>query len=375
MPNEPLSGNESWFRNFLPPQVRDNPGYSIATPEGITTKVDQNEMPFDWPSDVKKRICERVMNRWSWNRYPADYPRDLEARLAEQVGVDPECVLTSPGSNHLIAMAMDAFCAHCKGEVWIARPSFPLYEEHARFYAIPYQAWSLTSDFRYDTERLNELPDHSVVLFASPNNPTGCSLTRATLDRVLTTHQSSLFIADEAYFEFSEEPYTKLLERHGNLLIIRTFSKTLAAASLRLGYAVGSSYGIGQLRKLMLPYLINPFTNEAATAAICDDEMRSFLRNSVELIKKERNDQFHALSEIGTKLNFRVHNSDGNFLMLQWNDASKLAMFTKKLVESGCLARDISRGPGLAGCIRISIGSPGENEIVRRVAKNLLDAG
>lgn len=364
----PKSPDQQWIESFLAPNVKNSQGYKIAVhPNKI--KLDQNEMPYDWPLEVKKTVCEKLIN-WDWNRYPPSYHQDLEELLANHVGVNSQCILLSPGSNHLITLIMNTICLHAKGQILLARPSFPLYEEHASYFSIAYKPWLLTHDYQFDIKLLENLPYGSVVVFASPNNPTGTSLSKSTLARLLENNPSSFFIADEAYFEFSDDPYTDLLTSHHNLIIIRTFSKTLGAAALRLGYLIASSKLIAHARKLLLPFLINPFTYEAAKQAITHPQMKDFLKKNIDYVKKQRTIQFERLAEIGNRKEFKVYPSEANFFMLKWINQEDMTRSYQKLLHSGCLARDISKGPGLSGCLRISIGTEEENDKVYQIIKN-----
>jgi histidinol-phosphate/aromatic aminotransferase/cobyric acid decarboxylase-like protein len=196
----------------------------------------------------------------SWNQYPHPFADDVTALVAGYAQVPADGVLTGPGTNHLITLLMSTLTRAMKGKLVIARPSFPLYESHARGEGIAYETWDLDENLEYSLNKLPHMPTGSILIFASPNNPVGNVLEKKDLATLCAQHPQSLIIADEAYFEFADESYTSLLEEHSNLLLLRTCSKTLGAAGLRLGYMLGAAPLIAELKKMRLPYLLNIFT-------------------------------------------------------------------------------------------------------------------
>ncbi len=361
IPKEP---EKPWLEQFFLPSLLSTNPYKIDTPE-VEVKLDQNESPWDWPPALKQRILDRVRAK-SWNRYPESYGVDLHHLLGSYVGVSPECLLTSPGSNALIPLIIDTMGRNVKGKVVIARPSFALFEMHCQYAGISYEPWNLNKDFEYDLASLPPLPEQSLVVFASPNNPTGTSLDINLLDKLLGDHPRSMFLADEAYFEFNDQPYIELLQRHSNLMILRTMSKTMGAAGIRLGYLIGAAPLIAQLKKVRLPYLLNHFAMEAAKVILSDPEMQEFVQNNVRNAIAERESVRTKLIPLAKANNFRVIPSKANFLLLQWQNQQSCQEAYHNLVKNRVLVRNISGGPGLAGCLRVSIGTQDENEFFLR---------
>lgn len=353
----------SWLSSYLEPSLVAARSYKIDAPTGIQVKLDQNESPWDWPIHLKQRILERVA-RCEWNRYPDSMASSVGELLAAYVGVPVSSLITSPGSNHLISLIMDALGRRLKGKVVITRPSFALFESYAQYAGIKYETWDLDARFQYDLARMPELPAGSFVIFASPNNPTGSSLPKAQLKALLSKHPEVLFLADEAYYEFDDETeaYTDLLSEHSNLLILRTLSKTMGAAGIRLGYALGSPELIGALSKLRLPYLLNHFTVEAAQVIFRDPEMMHFVRRNIENAKSERERIYGLIAAKAKTLGLEVFNSKANFLLLRFSQPSACEQVYRGLVQRGILVRNVSGGPGLASCLRVSIGRPEEND-------------
>jgi histidinol-phosphate aminotransferase len=252
-------------------------------------------------------------------------------------------------------------------QVVIAQPSFPLYEMHCRYENIPYEIWPLDKDFNYSLDLLPKLNDPSLLIFASPNNPCGNALKKTDLVTILSKNPQTLVLADEAYFEYNdpEEEYLDLLSRFDNLIILRTFSKTLAAAGIRIGYMVGAKAYIEQFHKLRLPFLINSFTIEAAKIFLEEKVCRDFVEKLVHHVVSEREKMSLALSQM--RIDFVP--SKANFFMLRFDSNEKAELVNQRLLKEGILARTIYKGPRLKGCLRLSIGTTEENELVLATLK------
>jgi histidinol-phosphate aminotransferase len=344
---------------FLLPSLQQARAYSIDTPPA-QIKLDQNESPFDWPIEIKKRVLDRVARR-NWQRYPSPFTWELNELLAKQLDVSPENIFTANGSNVILSILIATLTKKLEGKVVVARPSFAHYESTCRYEGISYEPWNLSEDFQYDISTLPELTPGSLVIFASPNNPVGNVLSLSTLDDLLTRHPQCLFVADEAYFEFVSEDYLQLLKRHANLIIVRTFSKTLGAAGVRIGYAVAAKGWFQHLHKLRLPYLINFFGLEAAKEILQNPELEALRCKAVELILTQRQRMVAELQEIANE-NFRIVPPHANFFLMQWKDAVSSEKAYRSLISDNILVRDVSKGPGLANCFRVTVGLPEENE-------------
>ena len=365
----PKAPPREWLNSFLEPTLTETDVYKIATPP-VDLKLDQNESPFDWPSPLKQKICLKLAEV-SWNRYPQAYPKDLEQLVANYAGVSADSVLLSPGSNHLNALTLSLFGKKLGGEVVIAQPSFALYESHCKYDGIKYKTWNLDENFQYSLETLPKLKPGSLVIFATPNNPVGNILPKTTLRKLLSENPQTLFISDEAYYEFSRETSTDLLEEFSNLMIIRTFSKTMGAAGIRLGYLIAAPDYINEIRKMMLPFLINQFSYIAAREVLSDQETLDSFLNTVDMIISERDYCFKALQTLGQNKGFAPIESGANFILIRWHDQNLCEQAYQKLISHGILTRNVSKGPRLAGCLRLSIGTPDQNKRVLECFREL----
>lgn len=379
---QPAAPDDLWLSQYVGTGLLSAPTYAIDTP-AVSIKLDQNESPWDWPEAVKRRITERLLER-AWNRYPTAFADDIAHKVAAYVGVSPDSVLLGPGSNYLLSVMLTVLSKSyaspenlrsTHGTLVIARPSFPLYESHCRCENIPYKIWPLNAELDYDLNLMPELKPGSLVVFASPNNPVGNILPKATLAKLLADHPQTLFIADEAYFEYTTEPYTDLLGKFANLLIVRTFSKTLGFAGVRIGYLLGHASYLKLIGKLRLPYLLNHFALAAADVILSDNATKDYLENTRSNAIKQRQVVFEALHQLAERGPFSVKRSEANFLLVRWPTQEQAANAYRALIEAGILVRNVSGAPGLTGCLRITLGNEQENlALVEAFRKRIVGA-
>ena len=352
--------SQLFLEQFLTPSLFTARGYHIDTLQA-EVKLDQNESPWDWPDAVKDRILAKLKTR-AWNRYPPAFADELANKIAAKIGVDQANILLGPGSNYLIGLVLQTFSKKIRGKVVLARPSFALYESHCQYEGIAYEPWHLNENLEYDLNLMPDLPAGSLVLFASPNNPVGNVLPRETLRNLLASRPDVLFIGDEAYCEFADEPYTELLKEYPNLMLIRTFSKTLGAAGVRLGYILAGANVIELLKKPRVPFLINQFTLVAAGEVLEDPAMAKIFDDIVKNAISERKRVCAVLEREGLRLGFKIKSSQANFLLARWPDSEASNKAYQHLISAGILVRNVANAPGLAGCLRISIGTTPEND-------------
>jgi len=243
--------------------VRQLAAYHLK-PSPATVKLNQNENPWDWPAEVKQEMARVCLER-PWNRYPPFVPEDLKSALAEYAGVSPECVLAGNGSNEMLLVSLVSLMDRSR-PVILCQPTFTVYELLVRGMGGTVCPVMLRrGDFRFDLPAIREAcrgNPRSLLILCSPNNPTGCSLTREDLLVLLSEH-SGMLLLDQAYVEFGGYDALPLLREFPNLVITRTFSKAFAGAGLRIGYLVGAPEVVQEMNKVKLPYNINFFTDES----------------------------------------------------------------------------------------------------------------
>lgn len=357
----PSKPTQDLLNHLFSPSLQNAPGFKKDSIEA-DLKLDQNEAVADWPEEVKDKVLKKIKQK-EWNRYPEPYPIELEKAIANYAGVSQENVVLGPGSNYILSVMLNSFC-RTSPQVVVARPSFPLYEMHLRYENIPYEAWLLNDELEYDLNLLPKMKAGSVLIIATPNNPVGNQLKLNDLETILQNHPETLVIADEAYLEYCNTPATPLLEEYANLLIVRTFSKTFGAAAIRLGYLLGHESYIAQIKKLVLPFLINPFTEIAILTILEDANLLKEIKTQADATIQERERMFPELEILSKQASFLVKPSTSNFFLLKFKNQETCDHAYHQLLENKILVRNVSKGPNLAGCIRLTIGSPAENDQV-----------
>jgi len=240
--------------------------------------------------------------------------------------------------------------------VLISEPTFLLYAQIATVLGGEVESVPLTSDLQYDSEALlkavkDRQPD--VTIICSPNNPTGCVLEDDALSALLKASRG-LVIVDEAYHEFSEHTVVPLLHEHENLIVLRTFSKAMAFAALRLGYLLASPEVVSEVHKAVLPYSVNLFAQVAAEVAMehYDTELRPLVKEII--AERER-----LFGELCSVKGLTPVASKGNFMVVK-SATDPRRIFTE-LLEHDILVRDVSGYPMLRDYFRFSFGKPEEN--------------
>lgn len=317
-------------------------------------KLNQNESPWDVSEAFKEQILERVRAH-AWNRYPDFHPADVLQGLGELHGLTGENVLIGNGSNELIQAIFSATVA--KGtQVAIPVPTFSLYKmmiaaNQGECIEVP-----LNEDFRYDLDAWRALADQGEahLLLCSPNNPTGSVVARDFVEE-LAGRTNKLVIVDEAYVHFGQEDLSALVQSCANVIVLRTFSKASGLASVRFGYALASQELVPQLHKVKLPYNVGVFGLEVARAAIEDP---TILHASAQPLVSERTRLENALKAMPLD---RVLQGMANFVVVSTPRAQELF---DALFEQGILIRNIGGYPMLANHLRISLGTPEENDML-----------
>jgi histidinol-phosphate aminotransferase len=338
----------------IKPAVRDIHAYTLAAREA-RVKINQNENPWDLPESVKRRVLEGALVR-PWSRYPDFDPRELTEALAAHAGWGPDGVLAGNGSNELIE-ALLLVTVGPGTRVVIPEPTFTLDALLTRILGGEAVRVPLTGELRYDVDALvtaRRENEAALTIVCSPNNPTGTSLSRAGLER-LCKSGDGLVVLDEAYHEFAGETAVPLLDKHPNLVVFRTFSKAMALAGLRVGYLLSSPDLVREVNKARLPYNLNFLTQAAALAALEEHEV---LEGMVRRLVEERE---RVLSRLRDVPGVRGWPSHANFFLLELLTVSPQTVF-EALYRRGVLVRDVSSYPMLSRCLRISVGTPEENE-------------
>jgi histidinol-phosphate aminotransferase len=345
----------------IKPEVLKAAAYTLRHFEA-KIKINQNENPYEMPAPIKAAV-EKVMVRRLWSRYPPFFPEELAKRLAAFSGWQSEGILVGNGSNELIQALLIVTVEKGKRVVF-PQPTFALYKLLTSILGGDCDEVYLTADLRFDVAKLlMAVQDADVTILCTPNNPTGTALTLDELRQILRAARG-LVIVDEAYHEFSRRTVVPLLREFENLVVLRTFSKAMAMAGLRVGYLLSHPDIVGEIAKAKLPYNLNVFSMAAAEAAV---EHFDLLKPQIDLLIDERERVFRRLNEIQT---VRAYPSEANFIAFE-TELSPGPIFDALYAE-GILIRDISRYPMLSQFLRISIGTPAENDSFLEAFKRIV---
>jgi len=335
------------------PGVRSLKGYTLAA-RPAAVKLDQNENPFDLPEKLKRRVVEHALRR-PWSRYPEFDPRELLGALASRAGWRADGVVAGNGSNELIE-ALLRVTVGPGTRVVAPEPTFTLYGLLARILGGELASVPLGSRFEYDAEALLHAARErgaALTIVCSPNNPTGTAMSVAEV-AWLCRESDGLVVVDEAYHEFSGCSVVPLLAEHANLVVLRTFSKAMAMAGLRVGYLLAAPALVREIDKARLPYNVNFFSQQAALAVL--EEEQALAANVARLVGL-RDQLFAALS---AQPGVRPVPSRANFILFELLGADPRAVF-EALLHDGVLVRDVTSYPRLGSCLRVSVGSEQEN--------------
>ncbi len=304
-------------------------------------KLNQNESPYDFPADLKQQLADVIVRR-SWNRYPDFESNRLRTAIANAYALAPENILVGNGSNELLAAAIGTFVGPGTPVV-IPRPTFTLYEK-----LVTIAGGSIISadiDPRSGLLPLDAmLVPGAVVIVCSPNNPTGGVLPAGGIDRLLERGATVLF--DRAYGDFADDSLPPL---HDRLVTFSTFSKSWGLAGLRVGWLASAAATAREIRKVKLPYSLNIVSEAAAVLALQNPGLRD---RNVARIVRERDRMFAAMHGI-----VECFPTSANFIAFR----TRRPLF-EDFCARGILVRDISSYYGLAGCLRVSVGTPEEND-------------
>jgi histidinol-phosphate aminotransferase len=314
-----------------------------------------NESPTDLPQELKAELLQRILAS-DWSKYPITDGARLAADLAEAVGVDPAGVLVGNGSNELLQLLLFA-CVEPGDAVVVAAPSFSLYALQAaalgaRVIEVPLRAAS--GEFHFPlTGLIAAAQGAKLVLLGSPNNPTGTTLSFAEAAELAAAVPCLLGI-DEAYRDFCGQDFSPLLRASPRLVLFRTFSKALAAASLRTGCMLAAPALCAELRKVQLPYNLSAISSLVARELLRRPEL---VAERARLVIAERERVARALRELG----FTVHDSGANFLLFE-QTRRPAGELHAALFRHGVLIRNVSGARDLQRALRVSMGAPAAND-------------
>uniref|UniRef100_UPI00404777C1 histidinol-phosphate transaminase n=1 Tax=Algoriphagus sp. TaxID=1872435 RepID=UPI00404777C1 len=332
--------------SLLRPHLRQLQPYTSARDEYSGSEgvfLDANENPFGSSTSQ------------DFNRYPDPYQTALKQEISKIKGANPAQIFLGNGSDEAIDLLFRAFCNPGQDNVILLPPTYGMYGVSAAINGVEVRNVPLTPDFQLQPEKiLLAVNAHSKILFlCSPNNPSGNAVKREDI-LFLLENFPGIVVVDEAYIDFSEgASLLTVLDQHPNLLVMQTLSKAWGLASLRLGMAFASPELIRVLNQIKPPYNISGLTQETVLSAL---QNKGKVDEFIQLILEERKFLQKELERLPYIL--RVHNSDANFLLVQFEHPNQVY---EDLVKEKIIVRNRSSVLHCAGCLRITVGTREES--------------
>lgn len=343
------------INNILRENIKNLTPYSSARDEfqgEASVYLDANENAFGSPLDQ------------NYNRYPDPLQYEVKKRLSEIKGVPPRNIFLGNGSDEAIDILVRAFCNPGVDNVILVPPTYGMYEVSANINDIHIKKVPLTEEFQLNLESIAEaIDEHTKLIFVcSPNNPTGNSMNRDDVETLLANF-NGIVVVDEAYINFSrQKTFIQELTEYANLVVLQTLSKAWGLAGLRVGMAFASEEIIEVMNKVKPPYNINDASQQLALKALQNiDQVNSWIRETL----AQRDKLVLELKDYEFVID--IYPSDANFILVKTTDAKGIYNF---LVQKGIIVRDRSKVTLCEGCLRITVGTPGENNILLEALKN-----
>jgi len=348
---------------YLRADVQGMHGYAVQPSAGMV-KVDTMENPFGLPADLRRQLGERLAEV-ALNRYPAERGEVLRAELARHAQMPAgNDIMLGNGSDELISLL--TLAADVPGNVVLAPlPGFVMYEMSAKLQGLKFVGVPLTADFQLDgPAMLAAVREHqpALVWLAYPNNPTASLWDDDVIEAIIEA-APGLVVMDEAYQPFASRDSLDRLKRHDHVLLMRTMSK-FGLAGVRIGYLIGRQPLIAEIDKLRPPFNISVLNCEAALFAL--EHADEYARQAV-VIRAEREMIFAAL---GAMPGLQPFPSEANMVLVRVPDAKKTfdGLKARKILVKNVSALH----PLLANCLRITVGTPEENQLMLAALREAL---
>lgn len=299
------------------------------------------------------------------NRYPDPFQIKLKDKIGELKNVPAERIFLGNGSDEVIDLLIRAFCEPRRERIMVLPPTYGMYGVCAAINDVEVVKIPLTEQFQPDLPEIEAALNSGLklIFLCSPNNPSANLLDNDKVLKIIDMFDG-LVVIDEAYIDFAgNEGWLNQLDKYDNLVVMQTFSKAWGMAGIRLGMAFAHPEIIIILNNIKPPYNINRHTQEVALKALGESDIKN---KYVDQLLKQRQRLTQALKNLSMVQ--RIYPSDANFLLVKFNDPGKVY---QQLMKQGIIVRDRSRMIRCEGCLRITVGSAGENNQLITVLKEM----
>lgn len=317
----------------------------LSTPTDHDVLLDANELPYDPAPGLE-----------GMNRYDDQQPAALIAAIASFMAVPADRLLVSRGADEAIDLLVRLFCTPGKDNVLISSPAFPMYVRSAILNGTSVTDVPLEADFSLDINKLLAAvrEDTKLVFVCSPHNPVGVGVPMADVELLCQRLAGrAAVVLDEAYIEYASRPSgAALIDRYENLIVLRTLSKAMGLAGVRVGGMVARKEIIEQAQKVLAVYPTPLPVTRAVLKALAPENVARMAALRAEIIETKK--RFIARLE-NARCVRKVFPSEANFVMAKFENAAAIDALAR---ENGFILRNQSAVPGLENCIRITIGKP-----------------
>jgi len=327
--------------------------------------LNKNEIPWSLNDKLKEALIEKVKTM-EFNRYPDSSCTELKKAISGYTGISTDSIAIGNGSDELINVLLQTFI-NPGDAIAVDNPTFSMYKIYGTVSGARILEYSLGSNFEMKLDEFisciqKEKP--KIIFICNPNNPTGGRLELPEIEQILTK-ADGIVVIDEAYFEFSGVTALGFLSRYDNLIILRTFSKAFGLAGLRVGYMLANPSAVSYIDRVRSPFNVNAFAQAAAVEVLKNIDT---VTERIEIIKSERKRLTALLTEFE---GLRCFESWSNFILMRSPYAVEI---NKRLKEGGIYIRSYSN-PIIKDCLRVTIGSPAENDKFYKIIKEVLYEG
>ncbi len=299
-------------------------------------------------------------NSWDLNGYPNTYSDNLRQALADLYGLEADNVVAGNGSDEMLDVLFKTFMDMGQNSV-VPVPSYTLYDYFVKLNGGTVREVDLTEDFQLDVDSIVK-QDAKIAIMPSPNNPTGNCFRTKDIEEIISRFDG-VVVVDEAYAEYSDNPFVKRVNEFDNLVVLRTFSKAYAMAALRVGYAVTNKKLADMMLCVKIPYSLNKISEGAAVAAVKD---QLFIKRSVEMVREQRPKLDAGLRKLG----FETFPSDSNFILAR--SPIDHQVLVDGLKQRGILIRDFGSKRRTENCVRTTVGTEELNALLLEKAEEVI---
>jgi histidinol-phosphate aminotransferase len=346
------------MKGYVPIEPTEVLSQRAELPVSKVIKLDGNENPYGCSTKVYQALATYPY----YHNYPDPEQSELRKALEGYTGLGRRHIVCGMGSDELIDLILRLFLKP-GDEVINCPPTFGMYPFSTDICGGKVVDVPRTEDFALDVAGIKKAVTRrtKVIFVASPNNPTGNTATDGEIMELADV--GMVVVADEAYFEFSNITTANLVPSYPNLIVLRTFSKWAGLAGLRIGYGVFPVEIADYLMKIKQPYNANAAAQAAVLASLADIE---YLRANVGKIVIERQRLFGKLKELGW---LKAYPSQANFILCSLREG-KAKEIWQQLRTKGIFVRYFDT-PGLKNCLRISVGRPGDTDVLVKALKEV----